>query len=128
MPRPMKFWELISAFRERKDLLEKVLSSSKWQGDYWKWYQDFAGLCERQDRQILDAPVPIELSREIAAQYRENLFHFRPEKGILQKAISQREPDDEYTEMTALEVHDRFGGAIIEEVFEKGSARVEEWQ
>jgi hypothetical protein len=26
--------------------------------------------------------------------------------------------------MTALEVHDRFGGSVIEEVFEKGSARV----
>jgi hypothetical protein len=31
---------------------------------------------------------------------------------------------DEYLEMSALEVHDRFGGSVLEETLEFGSAQV----
>jgi len=124
----MKFWEMVSAFRERKDILEKVLHSSMWQAEFWNHYRDFESLDKRQDRQILDAPVPIELSREIAAQCHDFIFHFDPEKGTLHRILSNSTCQDSYPLMTALDVHDKFGGSIIEEVIEKGSANVEEWR
>lgn len=128
MPHQMKFWEMVSAFRDQKTILERVLRSPRWQADFWEKYQDFERLVERQDRQTLDAFVPIELSREIAAQCHELKFHFNPEKGVLHKLVSGRVPDDNHIVMTVLEVHEQFGGPIIEEVLEKGSANLEEWQ
>ncbi len=41
MPRPMKLWEVMSAFRDRKDILEKVLGSARWRDDYGEIYQNF---------------------------------------------------------------------------------------
>ena len=128
MPRQMKFGEMVSAFRDQNTVLEKVLRSPKWQSEFWEKYQELEQLVERQDRQVLDAFVPIELSREIAAQCLAMKFHFNPEKGTLHKLVRERDSDNEYIVMTALEVHDQFGGSIIEEVLEKGSANVEEWQ
>jgi len=128
MPHQMKFWEMVSAFRDQKTILERVLRSPRWQPDFWEKYQNFERLVERQDRQILDAFVPIELSREIATECHELKFHFNSEKGVLHKLVSGRVPDGTHIVMTVLEVHDQFGGSIIEEVLEKGSANLEEWQ
>jgi hypothetical protein len=128
MPRQMKLWEMLSVFRDQNTVLEKVLRNPKWQAEFWQKYQEFGKLTERQDRQILDALVPVELSREVAAQCPEMKFHFNPEKGTLHKFVRKTDSGDEHIVMTALEVHDQFGGSIIEEVLEKGSANVEEWQ
>jgi hypothetical protein len=128
MPGPMKFWEMVSVFRDQNTVLENVLRSSKWQVEFWEKYQQFERLVERQDRQALDAFVPVELSRQIAAQCRQMKFYFDPAKGILHKLVRGKDRDDKYMVMTVLEVHDQFGGSIIEEVLEKGSANVEEWQ
>jgi len=128
MPRQMKFWEMVSAFRDQKTVLENVLRSPKWQAEFWKKYQEIGQLTKRQDRQILDALVPVELSREIAAQCLEMKFHFNPQKGTLHKLARKTDSDNKHIVMTALEVHDQFGGSIIEEVLEKGSANVEDWQ
>jgi hypothetical protein len=125
MPRQMKFWEMVSAFRGQTSIVENVLQSSMWQDEFWGKYQDFERLVERQDRSILDALVPIELSREIAARCHELRFHFDPEKRTLHKFVSGRVYDDKQVVMTMLEVHDEFGGSIIEEVIEKGSANVD---
>jgi len=124
----MKFWEMVSAFRDQKTILERVLRNPRWQADFWEKYQDFERLVERQDRQTLDAFVPIELSREISAQCHELIFHFNPEKGVLLKLVSGKALDDKHIVMTVLAVHDQFGGSIIEEILEKGSANIEEWQ
>jgi len=120
MSRPMKFREVVSAFRDREDILEEIFSSTKWQGDYWQIYKNY----QRLGREVLDAPVPIELSRAIAARYPVQFF-FYPEKNLLREATIDHFPNDQRVKITALEVHDRFGGSIIEEVFEKGSARVD---
>ena len=127
MPRQMKFWEMLSAFRDQKTVLEKVLRSPKWQAEFWKKYQEIDQLTKRQDRQILDALIPVELSREIAAQCLEMKFYFNPQEGTLHKLARKTDSDNKYIVMTALEVHDQFGGSIIEEVLEKGLANVEDW-
>jgi hypothetical protein len=123
MPRPMKLWEVMSAFRDRKDILAKVFGSARWRDDYGEIYQNFYELVSRQDRQVLDAPVPIELSREIAALYPAQ-FLFYPARGIVREASIDRLPDEQRIEMTALEVHDRFGSSVIEEILERSYAQV----
>jgi hypothetical protein len=128
MPRQMKFWEMVSAFRDQDTVLEKVLRSPRWQAEFWEKYQEFNWLTEKQDRQVLDAFVPVELSREIAAQCLEMKFHFSPEEGTLYRLVRERDSDNKNIVMTALEVHDEFGGSVIEEILEKGSAKVEKQQ
>jgi hypothetical protein len=126
MPPPMRFWELMSAFREWPDVLHEVFASEPWRRDYLALHERFNELVDRQDRAVLDAPVPLALSRQVAARCPHRFAYdsvsrvLQPWPGVPSGA--------RLVEMTALEVHDRFGGSVIEEVFEKASARVVEWE
>jgi hypothetical protein len=132
--RPMKFWEVVSAFRDEREILEAVFSSDKWRNDYLTTYLAFDKIVDRQDRQILDAPVPVELTREIAAQYPATYDLYPTLKhplsqepvSLLRSHTSEKAFEEENYELTALEVHDRFGGYAIEEVAEYGSCYVAE--
>src|SRR5437867_9080664 len=120
----MKFWELVSAFRT--DAIGPVLSSPPWAEPYGRWYADFSDLVRRQDRDVLDALVPLELSREVAR--RSSLrFVYHPGMGISRETwLDGMDGRDQVVEMTALQVHDAFGGAAIEEVLEFGSLSVKD--
>ena len=118
--RPMKFWEVVSGFgRRRPDILEEVFNSERWRKDYLGTYLNFDNLVARQERKILDAPVPIELSREVAARYD---MTYELIGNVLRECRSASNAEV----LTALEVHDRFGGAVIEEIQEFGSCYVAE--
>ncbi len=130
----MKFWEVVSAFRDEPEILRAVFGSDKWRGDYLEAYLNLDKIVNRQDRQILDAPVPIELSREIAAQYpatydlyprHKHLLYDKP-VSLLRGHAPEKMFKEERIELTALEVHDRFGGYAIEEMAEYGSCYVAE--
>jgi len=125
MNRPMKMWEVVSAFRDRQDILYSVFSRDEWRTRYLESYLNFDQLVDRQDRQILDAQVPIELTHEIAALYPVS-FEFDPKSFTLWKHSSNSCVAEGHIQLTALQVHDHFGGAWIEEVFEYGSAHVTE--
>ncbi len=121
-PRPMKFWEVLSAFRSREDILRDVFSREEWRDVYLELYTNSAQLIRDQERSILDAPVPVELSREIASKFDER-FVFDPRTRILQSSHPLTASPDGL-KMSALEVHDRFGGWVIEEVLESGSLHI----
>ena len=120
----MKFWEALSAFRDDKETLDEVFGSDKWQAAYFEAYSQFDDLVRKQDRTVLDAFLPLELTHEIAARYHKTKFKFSPKDRILRAAREERVTGDDLLEMTALEVHDQFGGSVIEEVSEYGSAHV----
>ncbi len=120
----MKLWEAVSAFRNATDALDAVFGSDKWRPVYFEAYSHFDELVRKQDRTTLDALLPLELTREIAARYHTVNFRFYPKDRALRVANPQCVTADEFLELTALEVHDRFGGSVIEEVFEYGSAYV----
>jgi hypothetical protein len=120
----MKFWEVLSAFRDRQDILQAVLSSERWRDPYHAWLQNKDELIRSQNRAVLDSLVPFELSRQIAAQF-DHEFLYSPGSGNLQSAAGAVSQEPTAIRMTALEVLDRFGGAVIEEVFEFGSVKVE---
>ena len=120
MPPPMKFWELVSAFRSEEDLLVSIFSTARWREPYLQYWLSSNQLVSEQRRDILDALVPVDLSREVAARSRLRFF-YHPTDRILRSRPTQ---PGQHSSMTALEIHDRFGGSIIEEVLEYGSATV----
>jgi HEAT repeat protein len=123
-PRGMKFWELVSAFREESELVGEVLSRDRWRDPYLAWYAtNFSELVRSGDRAILDALLPLELSREVALASKLR-FALDEGTGLLRRAGEQGGDPSSVCELSASEVHDRFGGWIIEEVLEYGSARV----
>jgi len=122
MIQAMKFWETISAFRDDPEALTKVFGSDQWRADYYELYSHFDELVEEQRRDVLGVLLPLELTQEIAAHYQKRKFWFDPRQQELRAAGEGLPIPGEYIEMTALEVHDRFGGSVIEEVREYGSA------
>ncbi len=64
------------------------------------------------------------LTRDIASHYHQAKLVFYPREGILRLATTRSLTNSEFLEMTALEVHNTFGGSVIEEVREYGSASV----
>lgn len=121
MTAQMKLWEVISTFRDGSGTLANVMGSARWRDPYLGFLQQFDELVTDYRRDVLDSVVPIELSRELAARCKR-LFYYSPQSGVLRGDHHCYSSTD--IQMTALEVHDRFGGSIIGEVAEKGSARI----
>lgn len=124
MIRRMKFWEAISAFRDDPEALDRVLGSDRWRSEYYKLYSHFDEHVREQRRDVMDMLLPLELTREIAANCHKKRFWYDPSRQELRVAEEGILIPGKYIEMTALEVYDRFGGSMIEEVCEYGSAQV----
>lgn len=120
MPPPMKLWELFSAFSRDESVLTSIVSTARWREPYLQYFLSFARLVSEQRRDILDAPVPEDLSREAAARSSHRFFYSATDSVLRHRPA----PAEQHSLLTALEVHDRFGGSIIEEVLEYGSAQI----
>jgi hypothetical protein len=119
--RAMKFWELVSVFgrgRDRADL-RAVLEGSEWCDPWGVALDRFNELCARQEREILDAPVPLDLSRTLARLDRRT-WALRGDGYLQGSSIARLDA----AILTTLEVHERFGGWVLEEVTEHGSFQV----
>ena len=120
--RPMKVWEFQSAFRWSSASLDSLLHGKKWMVPFGEYFDRFDDLVRSQDRDVLDSPVPIELSHAAAALCDDLVFTISDTGNV-----RRQEPND-ISEITvsAVHIHDHFGGAVIEEVLEKGSYRLPE--
>jgi hypothetical protein len=124
--RPMKFWEVVSGFREYPEIVRSVLTSARWKSEYLGHLEDMAHLVRTQNRDVLDRLVPLEMTREICQQLptayvlwpnSKNLREYRHgSAGYAEQASLQK--------LTALDVHERYGPAVLEEVHEYGSATI----
>ena len=121
-PRSMRFWELASVFRPPSTILREVLGRPEWRSTYGLSLQRLEELVEQQDREILDAPVPVELSRAVAAIDDRT---WSLQLGTLRLRTEHAGAPGERV-LSTLEVHDLFGGSVLEEVLDFGSARVGE--
>ena len=124
MIRSMKFWEAISAFRDEPDILAKVFGCDRWRSEYHELFSHFSEFVHEQQRDVMDTLLPLELTREIAENCHKKRFWYDPMQQELRAADEGFLIPGRYIEMTALEVHDRFGGSMIEEVCEYGSVQV----
>ena len=110
----MKFWELVSLFRDDRGQLQKVLQAHS-DRKYADWLQDFAGIVSQQQREKLDAVVPKQLCEAVLSSHKGKLY----KTGTKIRSYRMKSTD---VEVSYLEVFRMFGGAFLEEVLEKGSA------
>jgi hypothetical protein len=112
----MKFWELMAVCQEEPELLARLADRPEW-GQYLDWWRREDSLINNQERDKLDRELPDELCRHILAP---SSARYRISNGHLQRVpANSAEPT-----YSAVEIYDRYGGSVLEEVKEKGSARV----
>jgi hypothetical protein len=123
-PSPMKLWQVVCGFGEFQSVLRDVFADPKWRDAYGQTLSRWNEYVHAQNRTVLDGLVPVELTREIAARCTGLQYCFS-EDGQLRRTGRQWPAGPGATFLSALEVHDRFGGAVIEEIEEKGVATVQ---
>ncbi len=116
-PLEMKFWQLISAFRSEPAVLKAVLADPDW-AEFGDWYARFESIVADQDRITLDTPVPDALARAVASRSSQT-FQLTSD-GTLCIACG----DSDAEKLSAVDVLERFGGAVIEDVHEYGSVQI----
>jgi hypothetical protein len=118
----MKFWELISAFREEPDIIVQTLRQGKWR-KYFDQYKRFEEIVRKQQRDILDEELPFDLCYEVADKSNREywlsfgakpqvLYNYRPEIADLERLFPG-------------EILVRFGGEKIVEAHEYSYANVQ---
>ncbi len=106
-------------FRSQRADLRVVLQKCGCR-DYLRWLERWEDLVRRQDRGILDHELPDEVV--LAAMARLEMEFYVDEFQQLRLLTEYRQPAGGTKVLGAVEVASRYGGAIIEEVLEKGSA------
>jgi hypothetical protein len=113
----MKFWELVSMFRDEDAVLLAVLREPQW-ALYLGWYNDYAKHASGRNQNVLDAEMPEELCRRAVRQSQKKFYIH---DNYLYYYLSGVQTPAGISPMTALEAFEKFGGTALEEVLEKSS-------
>lgn len=112
----MKFWQLVSIYRDCCDVLEIVLQENKWKR-YSKAYHKFEELVQNQQREILDEILPEELICSVLKQDKRQLY--------ISDGYLRLQPSKDSDAMTSiLSVYHQYGGKMLEDILEFGSVKV----
>jgi len=111
----VKFWELTSVCRSHPQVLKQSLQE---QGEMQllQWVGQLSALVDQQQRSILDSQVDADVCRRVLAA-----LPFQLHQGECYLWSVAR---DETTPIALVDVFDRYGGSIIEDVLEKGRASI----
>ncbi|GAA3260826.1 hypothetical protein ACFO1B_55950 [Dactylosporangium siamense] len=112
----MKFWELFSVARTAPDAMLRLGDMPEWT-EYLAWWHDRAALIRARDNAKLDLEMPDEACRHVLEAVPNRYWI----AGGTIRGVREGTPEPTYS---AVEIFDRFGGSILEEVDERGSARV----
>jgi hypothetical protein len=121
----MKFWELTSAFRQEKNILNTVLKDPKWK-PFYESYKNLEAIVKKQDRETLDQEIPHQLVFAVCSKSQQKFWYYPNRQPILLSTFAwQLNSADELFEiLNALDLLNRFGGSIIEEVNERSYTEV----
>ncbi|MCA1936672.1 MAG: hypothetical protein LDL37_14590 [Asticcacaulis sp.] len=113
----MKLWQLVSALGGDTQTAVKVAASKTEWGLLGAYFQQFTELVDTQDRQKLDFELPADFVRKCLAPLRLRFYlgkdgHIRPRR----KSLFDKK-------LTVVQVFDRFGGEVLEEILEYGSRK-----
>ena len=113
----MKLWQLISALGGDTQAAVKTAATKKEWALFAAWLQQYADLVKSQDRQTLDFELPADFVRKCLRPLRLGFYlgkdgHIRSRR----KSLFDRK-------LTAVQVFDRFGGDVLEEILEYGSRK-----
>ena len=121
----MKFWQLVSLFRDEEPVLESVLKDPQW-ALYFQWYSDYEQHAKSRNTSLLNAEMPDVLCRDAARLskknyyvHQEHLYRYDVHRDHLYPP-ALRMPTGASL-MSALEAFEKFGGTALEEVLEFGS-------
>jgi len=118
----MKFLELISAFRYETHILDIVLQDPKWK-QYKAHYEAVNSLVIDQNRKVLDEEIPFDLGYEVCEKSKLKFWlYYLMKPQVL--SSRQQKTEEEFEEISALDVWIRFGGTVMEDALEKGSSEV----
>lgn len=103
----------MSVCRDEPELVERLADSPEW-AEYVGWWHNQHVLIANQDRDKLDHQLPDDLCRHvlIGSSTRYRILH-----GHVRRAAN----DTEGQTYSAIEIYDRYGGSVLEEVNEFGS-------
>ncbi len=114
----MKLWQLASIARENGALMERVALTRKEWKKFGEWCEHFNEFVKTQDREKLDYVLPDDYVVAVLAA--SDIKCFRSEDGWIRSW--QLSPGD--LPLTAVEVYRKFGGSVLEAIFESGSVHV----
>lgn len=109
----MKFCELYSICRQHERFFETALKRAEDQ-TYFQWFQDIDEICKTQQRDKLDAKLPNSICVQALKNYPDKMFI----SGDRIRSYRMRDDDEE---ISYLDVYQKYGGPLLEEVLEKGS-------
>ena len=112
----MRFWQLVSTCRKRRDALKKVLEADEWE-HFHEAYRKFDELVKRQQREILDEVAPDALVVSVLRQDATPLF-------LSEGHLRLRPLGNEDERTSVLNAYQKYGAEILEEVLEKGLVKV----
>ena len=112
----MKFWQLVSIFRDEVGILENELKKKEW-SFYFDAYINLESIVKEQKRNILDMQVENLLLENICAKSTKKIYCT-----IDQKEIYSYENNDTEKIFSILEAIDLFDHSSLEEVFEKSAS------
>ena len=112
----MKFWQLVSLMRGHQTVSASVLDDPEWQV-YADWSDELETIVEAQDRRRLDAQMPEQLVRA-ALSMMDTVVYQSGDR------ISSTRWSDSDRAIPVRDIYDRFGGSVVEDVFERGSVNV----
>jgi hypothetical protein len=115
----MKFWQLMSIAREEdRDLVRCVASTCP----RWKKYEllavNFPALVDAQDRIALDSLVDSDFVAAVLGKVRKNLY-LSSDNWLRSWPLNVSDQV-----LSVLEAVTRYGGDVVEEIFEFGSMKV----
>ena len=114
----MKFWQLVSTTDHNIDLIKAIASSNQNWSEFANWLNQYEALVRTQDRKKLDCVIPDAFVMRVLDQ--SELVCFLSKDGWLR--AWRMSPED--MSISATEAYKRYGGDIIERVFNNGVSAV----
>jgi hypothetical protein len=118
----MKFWELVSLFRDETEVLEKGFAEKRW-SDFQDMFYDYDFLVSAKHDEVLDKIVPDLLMQKLAALSSKQ-YIFDAKNNVLKRHLATDKPNTDVLSMQA--VIEKFGDTFLEEIEEKGSFKLPE--
>jgi len=112
----MRFWELASVCRGERHLLERLADRPE-RAEFLQWTHESDRLVANQDREKLDYELPDEACRHVLSESRRHYY-------ISEGYLRIRPWGTTEAVLSAVDVLDRYGGRVLEDVHEYGLVNV----
>jgi hypothetical protein len=116
----MKFWELVSLFRDETEVLKKGFAEKRW-SDFQDMFYDYDFLVSAKHDEVLDKNVPDLLMQKLAG-ISEKKYGFDAKNKILTRLPDADKNNGEVLSMQS--VIEIYGDTSLVEIAEKGSFKL----